>query len=127
MQAVGALGLLADDIENGVDELSTLRVVTLGPVVTGTALAEDEVVGAEEVTEGAATDGVHGSRLEIDEDGTGNVLVRADFVVVDINALKLKVVAALVHSIRLDTMLVGDDLPELGTCDVLALERAYRE
>ena len=127
LQAVGALGLLTDNIEHGVDELSALRVVTLCPVVTGTALTEDEVVGTEEVAEGTRTDGIHGAGFEIDKDRTGNVLVRADFVVVDINALKLKVVVALVQSIRLNAVLIRDDLPELGTCYVLALERAYRE
>merc|ERR1712109_226680 len=65
LEAVTALSLLTDDIEDGVDELSTLGVVTLGPVVTGTSLTEDEVVGAEELTEGAGTDGVHGTGLEI--------------------------------------------------------------
>ena len=75
LEAVAALGLATDDIENLVDKLSTLSVMTLGPVVAGTGLAKDEVVGAEELAEGAGTDGVHGTGLEIDEDGTGNILV----------------------------------------------------
>merc|ERR1711988_1646622 len=58
LKAIATLSLLTDDIEDGVNELSTLGVVALGPVVTGTGLAEDEVVGAEELTEGAGTDGV---------------------------------------------------------------------
>ncbi len=36
LQTVVTLSLLTDDIEDGVDELGTLGVVTLGPVVTGT-------------------------------------------------------------------------------------------
>ena len=75
LKAVAALGLATDDIENLVDKLSTLSVMTLGPVVAGTGLAEDEVVGAEELAEGTGTDGVHGTGLEIDENGTGNILV----------------------------------------------------
>merc|ERR1719409_2316062 len=59
LEAVAALSLLADDVEDGVDELSTLGVVTLGPVVTSAGLTEDEVVGSEELTEGTSTDGVH--------------------------------------------------------------------
>ena len=89
--------------------------MTLRPVVTGTALTEDEVVGTEEVAEGAGADGVHGSRLEINEDGTRDILVRADFVVVDVDALELEVVVALVETVRLNAVLIGDDLPELGT------------
>ena len=115
LQSIRALSLLADNIENGVDELSALRVVTLRPVVTGTALTEDEVVGTEEVAEGARADGVHGTGLQINEDCTGHVLVRADLVVVDIDSLELKIVVALVQSIRLNAVLVRDDLPELGT------------
>merc|ERR1711990_921913 len=53
LKAVAALGLLSDDVEDGVDELGTLGVVALGPVVTGTGLTEDEVVGSEELTEGS--------------------------------------------------------------------------
>merc|ERR1719399_2660168 len=65
LEAVATFGFLADNVEDGVDELSTFGVVTLGPVVTGTGLTEDEVVGAEELTEGTSTDGVHGAGLEV--------------------------------------------------------------
>jgi hypothetical protein len=75
LEAVAALGLTTDNVEDLVDQLGTLGVVTLGPVVTGSGLTEDEVVGAEELTEGTSADGIHGTRLEIDEDGTGHVLV----------------------------------------------------
>jgi hypothetical protein len=75
LEAVAALGLAAHDVEDLVDQLGTLSVMTLCPVVTSTRLAEDEVVGAEELTERSSADGVHGTRLEIDEDGTGHELV----------------------------------------------------
>jgi hypothetical protein len=75
LQAVASLGLTADDVDDLVNELGTLGVVTLGPVVTSTGLTEDEVVGAEKLAEGAGTDGIHGARLQIDQDGTGNVAV----------------------------------------------------
>jgi hypothetical protein len=45
-------------------KLSALGVVALGPVVAGAGLAEDEVVGAEELAEGASADGVHGAGLK---------------------------------------------------------------
>lgn len=77
LEAVTALGLTADDIENLVNKLGTLGVVTLSPVVTSTGLTEDEVVGAEKLAEGTGADSVHGTRLQIDENGTGNVLVTA--------------------------------------------------
>ena len=52
MEAITALSLLADDIEDGVDQFGTLGVVTLGPVVTSTGLSEDEVIRAKQLTEG---------------------------------------------------------------------------
>jgi len=55
LEAVTAFSLLADNVKDRVDELSTFGVVTLGPVVTGTGLTEDKVVGSEELTEGAST------------------------------------------------------------------------
>lgn len=75
LEAVTGLSLTTDNVDNVVNELSTLSVVTLGPVVTSTGLTEDEVVGAEELTEGTGTDGVHGTGLKVDEDGTGDIFV----------------------------------------------------
>jgi hypothetical protein len=75
LEAVAALSLATNNIENLVDKLSTLSVMTLGPVVAGTGLAENEVVGTEELAERTGTDSVHGTGLEIDKDGTGNILV----------------------------------------------------
>lgn len=75
LEAVAALGLTADNIQDLVDELGTLSVVTLGPVVASTRLAENEVVGAEKLTERTSTDSIHGTGLKIDEDGARNVLV----------------------------------------------------
>merc|ERR1719267_262364 len=121
LEAVAGLGLLAHDIEHGVDELGTLGVVTLGPVVTGTSLAEDEVVRAEELTEWAGTDGVHGTRLEVHEDGAGHVAATGSLVVVHVDALQLEVGVTVVGTGRVDTVLIGDNLPELGTNLVTAL------
>ena len=80
LKAVATFGLTADDVDNLVDQLGTLSVVTLGPVVTSTGLAEDEVVGAEELTERTGTDGIHGTGLKVDKDGTRNILVAASLV-----------------------------------------------
>jgi hypothetical protein len=48
LEAVAALGLTTHDIENLVNKFGTFSVMALGPVVSGTRLSEDEVVGAEE-------------------------------------------------------------------------------
>merc|ERR1711939_851999 len=121
LKAVARLGLLADNVEDGVDELSTLGVVALGPIVTGTSLSEDEVVWAEELTEWSSTDGVHGTRLEVHEDSARHIAATGSLVVVHIDALQLEVGVTVVGTGRVDTVLVGDNLPELGTNLVTAL------
>lgn len=94
LKAIAALSLTADDIENLVNKLSALSVMTLGPVVactsmlpycfrrvsfvkyhTSTALTEDKVVGTEELTEWTSADRIHGTGFEIDQNGTGDIFV----------------------------------------------------
>jgi hypothetical protein len=75
LEAIAALSLTTDDIENLINKLSTLSVMTLGPVVASTGLAEDKVIGTEELSERSSANGIHGTGLEIDKDGTRNILV----------------------------------------------------
>ena len=91
LQAVRRLRLLADDVQHRVDELRALGVVALGPVVARARLAEDEVVGAEELAEGAGADAVHRARLEVHEHGAGHVAAARRLVKVDVDALQLQV------------------------------------
>jgi len=91
-------------------------LTSFGPVVTSAALAKDKVVRPEEGTKGSRAEGVHGTRLEVDQDGAGDILIRANFVIIDINSFKLELVGALVDTITFDAMFVGDGLPKLGTC-----------
>ena len=126
LEAVTALSLTADNVEDRVDELGTLSVVTLGPVVTGTRLTEDKVVGAEERAKGTATDRVHSSRLKVDEDRAGNVLASSRLIVVHVDALELNVRGALVRAVGLDAVLLGDDLPGVCERDPLALPGVRR-
>ena len=121
LEAIATLSLLTDDVEDGVDKLSTFGVMTLGPVVTGTGLSEDEVVGSEELTEGSGSDGVHGTGLQIHKDGTGDVTTTSGLVVVDVDSLELKVGVSVVATSRVNAVLVRDDFPELGTDLVTAL------
>ena len=51
LKAIATFSFLPDNIEDGVNEFSTFGVVTLGPIVTGSSLSEDKVVGSEELTE----------------------------------------------------------------------------
>jgi hypothetical protein len=121
LKAVTALSLTTDNIKNLVDKLSTLSVMSLSPVVTGTGLTENEVVGAEKLSEWAGTDSVHGTGLQIDEDGTGNVLVAGSLVEVDVHALELEIGSSIVDSGSIKAVLARDGLPEGSTDLVTAL------
>jgi len=121
LEAIATFGFLSNDIEDGVDKLSTLGVVTLGPVVTGTSLSEDEVVWSEELTEWAGSDGVHGTWLEIHEDSSWDVSSSSGLVIVDVDSLKLEIRVTVVSTGWVNSVLVGDDLPEFGTDLVTAL------
>ena len=87
--------------------------MALGPVVSGAGLAEDEVVGAEDLAVRAGSDAVHGSGFEIHEDGAWDEATTAGFVVVDIHALKLEFVVALVTASGVDPVLRAYYFPEL--------------
>jgi hypothetical protein len=89
--------------------------VTLGPVVSGSGLTEDEVIRAKDLTERTGTDGVHGSGLEVHKDGARHIATAGGFVEVHIDALQLEVGITVVGTGRVNAVLVADDLPELGT------------
>jgi hypothetical protein len=80
LEAVAALSLATDNVENLINKLGTLSVMTLGPVVASTGLTENEVVGTEELAEGTGTDSVHCAGLKIDKDSAGNILVTGSLV-----------------------------------------------
>ena len=87
--------------------------MTLGPVVAGPRLSENEVIGSEDLTEGSRPHAVHGPWLQVHEDSPGHVLAAAGLVVVDIDPLQLKLGGAGVGTGGVDTVLIGDDFPEL--------------
>jgi len=91
LEAIAGFSFLSGDIEDRVDEFSTLGVVTFSPVVSGSRLSEDEVVWSEDLSHGSGSDGVHGTGLKVDEDGSGDVFAAGGLVVVDVDALKLEV------------------------------------
>jgi len=86
--------------------------VTLGPIVTSSGLSENKVIGTEELTEWTSTDGVHGSWFEVHKDCTGDVTSTSGLVKVHVDALQLKVGVTVVGTGWVDTVFVGDDLPE---------------
>lgn len=112
LEAIARFGFLAADVEDGVDQFGTFGVVTLGPVVAGTSLSEDEVVWAEDLAVRTSADGVHRSWLEVHEDCAWHVASTGGFVEVDVDALELEIAVSLVCSGWVNAVLVADNFPE---------------
>ena len=121
LEAIARFGFLADNVQHGVDQFSTFGVVTLGPVVTSTRLTKDKVVRAEDLTERTSADRVHRTRFEIHQDGTRDITATGGFVEVHVDAFQLQIGVTMVGTSRVNTMLVADDFPKLGTNLVTAL------
>jgi hypothetical protein len=106
LKGICTLSLLPNDIEDGVDEFGTFRVVyrhvskktefekwtnatgncsltALCPVVTRSALAKHEVIRAEKPTQRTRANGIHSPRLEINQDRPRDILVSTNFVIID--------------------------------------------
>lgn len=115
LQTIATFSFLSNDIENGVDQFSTFGIVTLGPIVTGTSLSENEIVWSEELTEWTSSDGVHGTWFKIHKDGSWHVSTTGSFVKVNVDSFQLQVGITMIGTGRVDTVFVGDDLPELST------------
>ena len=75
LKAVRAFSFATDDIEDLINKLGTFSIVAFGLVIVSARLARYEVVRTEELTEGAYTDSIYSTGLQIDEDGTRDVLV----------------------------------------------------
>jgi hypothetical protein len=132
LETVAALSLTTNNIQDLVDKLSTLGIMSLSPVVSSSRLAKDEVVRSEELTERTSTDSIHSTWLQIDEDGTRDILVARSLshvskyldheiivthlIKVDVHALQLKIRRAIVDTRAVKAMLAGDCLP----CGMLA-------
>ena len=82
LKTITALGFLAHNVEDGVDQLGTLSVVTLGPVIASTGLAKDEVIWAEQLAVRTGTNGIHSARFQVDQDSARNILATTGFVIV---------------------------------------------
>ena len=98
--------------------------MALSPIISSTRLPEHKIIGSEDLTQGAGSDAVHGTRLEIHEDSTGDIPATGSLVEVDIDALQLEISGAF-RAVELagpvNPVLIADDFPELGSDLVAAL------
>ncbi|KAL4557529.1 hypothetical protein LXL04_035710 [Taraxacum kok-saghyz] len=122
LQSIAILSLLTNDVKNGINQLSAFCIMSLGPVITGAGLAKYEIIRPEDLTVGTRSDAVHGTRLQIHKNGTGNVTAAGGFIVVNIDALELEIGGGtVVLAGGINSVLVADDLPKLCADLVAAL------
>jgi len=115
LKAVATLGLTTNNVKDLVNQLRTLGVVTLCPVVASARLTEDEIVRTEKLSKRSSTNGVHCARFQVNEDSTGNELVSGGLVEVDVHAFKLEIRGTIVNARTIETVFARDLLPEGGT------------
>ena len=109
------------NIQHRDNELGTLGVVLLRPVVARASLFEHKVVPPEQLSERSRTNAVHGSRVEVHENRAGHVATTGGLIGVHLDALQLEVRVAVERARRVDAVLVRDDLPEPGSDLIAAL------
>merc|ERR1719317_1662792 len=97
--------------------------MALCPIIARARLSKHKVIGSEELTERTGAHRVHRARLEIEQNGARDIASARRLVVIDVDALELKVRVAVVRSRRVDAVLIADHLPELGADLIAALSR----
>lgn len=74
LETSAVVSQLSDSVEAEIDDLSTNGVVTSGEVVSGILLSGDELLWVEELSVGSGSHLVNDGWLEIEEDGSWDVL-----------------------------------------------------
>lgn len=123
LQAITILSLLTNNIKNGINQLSSFGIMTFRPIISGAGLTKNEIIRAKDLTVGTGSDTIHGTRFKIHENSPGNVSTARSLIVIDIDPLQLKIRRriAVVLTGGVDTVLIANDFPELGSDLVAAL------
>merc|ERR1719161_1477166 len=95
--------------------------MSLGPVVASPCLSKDEIVRAKQLAKWTSTHRIHSSRLKIHKDCPRNIATSSCFIVIYVDALQLQVGVAMVGASGIDSVLVRNNFPELGTNLIAAL------
>ena len=85
------------------------------PVVSGTGLAENEVVRPENLAIRTGPQAVHGPGLQVHQNSTRHKSPTTRFIVVHVDPLELKFRVTAVAAGGIDAVLGANHFPELGT------------
>jgi hypothetical protein len=104
---------LSDSVEAEIDDLLTDGVVTSSEVVSGIFLTGDELLGVEKLSVGTSSDLIDNGGLEIEEDGSGDVLASTSLGEEGVESI-ITTTDSLIGrhlTIRLNTVLEAEELP----------------
>ena len=113
LEASALVSKLSDTVKDEIDDFLSDGVVSSGIVVGGVLFAGDQLLGVEELSVGTGSDLIDNSGLEINEDGSGNMLSRASLGEEDVERV-VSAADGLVGwhlAVGLDTVLEAVELP----------------
>jgi len=113
LETSALIGKLSDAVEAEINDLLTNGVVTTGEVVGSIFLAGDKLLGVEELPVGTSADLIDDGGLEIEEDGTGDVLAGTSLGEEGVEGV-VTTTDGLVGghlTVRLNTVLEAEELP----------------
>lgn len=88
-------------------------------------LSVDKVVWTEKVSVWWLSHRVHGSWLQVDKDSAWHIFTAIRLVVVHIDAIQLQIVIAVVMTVGVNAMLIGNDLPELELMEIEFRKKSF--
>lgn len=95
--------------------------MSLRPVISSAGLTEHKIIGSEQLTKRTTAHAVHSTGLEINKYRSGHIFTTTGFVIVNRDSLQLEFRVADILTGWVDTVLVRDNLPELGADLITAL------
>jgi len=113
LETSAVVSQLANAIEDQINNFLSDGVMSTGKIVGGVLLTGDQLLGMEQLTVGASTDLINDGGLQIDEDGTRNVLAGTGFGEKGVEGI-ITATDGLIGghlTIRLDAVLEAEKLP----------------
>ena len=113
LETSALIGELSDSVKAEVNDLLTDGVVTTGEIVGGILLTRDELLRVEKLSVGAGSDFIDDGRLEIEEDGAGDVLASTSLGEEGVESV-VTATDGLIGghlTVRLDSVLEAEELP----------------
>jgi hypothetical protein len=87
--------------------------MSLGPVISSSGLSKDKIIRTKHLAKRSRFHRIHGTRFQVQEDGSWDIFSTAGLSVIDIDPLQLKIRCSIVLASSFNAMLIRDDLPEL--------------